>query len=149
MKSEETIKAVSYIRVATYCSRKNPAVNFQKQLIKDYLEHHPEIIHCRTYLDLGVSGITPFKERPQGSKLLKDVIDGKFGVVLVTRIDRLGRSLKQMTNAVDTLMDLGISIRSISEPYDTETPEGRLIFNMMANFAEFDLKNRKLIKERI
>jgi site-specific DNA recombinase len=65
--------------------------------------------------------------------------------VLVYRLDRLGRSLLVIVDAHDRLQELGVSLRSGTEPIDTSTPSGRLIFQMLASFAEYE---RETIRER-
>jgi DNA invertase Pin-like site-specific DNA recombinase len=60
-------------------------------------------------------------------------------------VDRPGRSLLVIVDAHDRLQAAGVSLRSATEPIDTSTPSGRLIFQMLASFAEFELAS---IKER-
>jgi site-specific DNA recombinase len=65
--------------------------------------------------------------------------------VLVYRLDRLGRSLLVVVDAHDRLEGLGVSLRSATESIETATPSGRLIFQMLASFAEYE---RAAIRER-
>ena len=66
-------------------------------------------------------------------------------VVVVWRLDRLGRSLRNLIDLVETLADRGIGFRSLSESIDTTTANGRLFFSIMGALAEFE---RDLIRER-
>jgi site-specific DNA recombinase len=66
-------------------------------------------------------------------------------VLLVYRLDRLGRSLLVIVEAHDRLQEARVALRSATEPIDTSTPSGRLIFQMLASFAEFE---RASIRER-
>src|ERR687898_858599 len=66
-------------------------------------------------------------------------------MVLVYRLDRLGRSLLVIVDAHDRLQNAGVSLCSATEPIDTSTPSGRLIFQMLASFAEYE---RETIRER-
>ncbi len=84
-------------------------------------------------------------ERLEGRRLLEDAREGKFGAVLVYRLDRLGRSLLVIVDAHDRLQEAGVALRSGTEPIDTSNPSGRLIFQMLASFAEYD---RESIRER-
>jgi DNA invertase Pin-like site-specific DNA recombinase len=61
--------------------------------------------------------------------------------VLVSKLDRLGRSLLVIVDAHDRLGAAGVALRSGREPIDTSTPSGRLIFQMLASFAEYDREN--------
>jgi site-specific DNA recombinase len=97
------------------------------------------------YPDDGVSGTIPLDERPQGRRLLDDAKHGRFGAVIFFKTDRLARSLTVMLRAYEALDAAGVSIRSGTEPYDTSTPIGRFIFQMLGSFAELEREN---IKER-
>jgi site-specific DNA recombinase len=98
-----------------------------------------------TYADDGVSGTIALHERPEGRQLLDDAQEGKFQAVLVYRLDRPGRSLLVVVDAHDRLEGLGVSLRSATESLETATPSGRLIFQMLASFAEYE---RAAIGER-
>jgi site-specific DNA recombinase len=98
------------------------------------------------YKDDGISGTIPLHERPEGRRLLEDAREGEFGAVLVYRLDRLGRSLLVIVDAHDRLQEVGVALRSGTEPIDTSTPSGRLIFQMLASFAEYE---RGTIRERM
>ena len=66
-------------------------------------------------------------------------------VIVVWRLDRLGRSLKELIETVNMLAERGIELRSLKEQIDTPTPTGRLMFHVIAALAEFE---RDLISER-
>jgi site-specific DNA recombinase len=91
------------------------------------------------------SGTIPLHERPEGKRLLEDAKEGKFQTVLIYRLDRLGRSLLVIVDAHDRLQEAGVALRSATEPINTSTPSGRLIFQMLASFAEYE---RETIRER-
>jgi hypothetical protein len=66
-------------------------------------------------------------------------------VVLVYKLDRIGRTLLNVVDAHDRLDVCGVALRSATEPIDTSSPSGRLIFHMLASFAEFE---RGTIRDR-
>jgi DNA invertase Pin-like site-specific DNA recombinase len=66
-------------------------------------------------------------------------------VLVVYRLDRLGRSLRHLIATVRELGDRGVGFRSLTESIDTATPGGRLLFHLLASLAEFE---RDLITER-
>jgi len=66
-------------------------------------------------------------------------------VLVVWRLDRLGRSLKMLIETLTTLSERGIGFRSLTEQIDTTTPGGKLIFHIFGSLAEFE---RDLIRER-
>src|SRR5437588_7219654 len=65
--------------------------------------------------------------------------------VIVWKLDRLGRSLKDLIETLNLLKDQGVDFVSITEKIDTTTPDGKLIFHLMGALAEFE---RDLIRER-
>jgi len=77
-------------------------------------------------------------ERPSGRQLLADARGGKFEAVFVYKLDRLGRSLLVIVDAHDRLQEAGVALRSATESIDTSNPSGRLIFQMLTSFAEFE-----------
>lgn len=66
-------------------------------------------------------------------------------VLVVWKLDRLGRSLKDLIDRVDSLRHGGISFRSLQEALDTSTPAGQMIFHVIGALAQFE---RDLIRER-
>ena len=81
--------------------------------------------------------------RPQLDRLLDHLRPGD--VVVVWRLDRLGRSLKNLIALVEDLAERGVGFRSLSESIDTTTANGKLFFSIMGALAEFE---RALIRER-
>jgi DNA invertase Pin-like site-specific DNA recombinase len=65
-------------------------------------------------------------------------------VLTVWRLDRLGRSVRHLTETVNTLAERGIGFRSLTEGIDTTTPAGKLVFHIFASLAEFE---REIIRE--
>jgi DNA invertase Pin-like site-specific DNA recombinase len=66
--------------------------------------------------------------------------------LVVWRLDRLGRSVKNLINLAETLKEYGVGLMSISEAIDTSSPGGQLVFHLFGALAEFE---RNLIKERV
>ncbi|PWK22364.1 DNA invertase Pin-like site-specific DNA recombinase [Arcicella aurantiaca] len=82
-------------------------------------------------------------DRPELHKLMSHL--RKDDVVVVYKLDRLGRSLKHLLEIVAELEMKNVGLKSINDAIDTNTPQGRLFFNISASFAEFE---RDLIRER-
>lgn len=82
-------------------------------------------------------------DRIELAKLLSQI--RKDDIVVVYKLDRLGRSLKHLLEVVAQLNEKKVGIQSINDAIDTTTPQGRLFFNISACFAEFE---RDLIRER-
>ena len=66
-------------------------------------------------------------------------------MIVVWRLDRLGRSLKQLIETVSMLDERGIELRSLKEQIDTTTSTGKLMFHIIEAMAEFE---RDVIRER-
>jgi DNA invertase Pin-like site-specific DNA recombinase len=67
----------------------------------------------------------------------------KGDVLLVTRLDRLARSMSDLRRIVDTLTAKGVGLRVLQQPFDTTTSEGRLLLNILGAFSEFETEIRK------
>jgi site-specific DNA recombinase len=132
------------LRVSSEEQRDRETIEIQREFLHQYAGlYNLEI--ADVYADDGVSGTIPLHERPEGRRLLQDARERKFATLLVYRLDRLGRSLLVIVEAHDRLASLGVALKSATEPIDTSTPSGRLIFQMLASFAEYE---RETIVER-
>ena len=82
-------------------------------------------------------------ERPILQEMLSQVRSGD--VIVIWKLDRLGRSLRNLVDIVGQLINQGVGLKSLNDNIDTTTPQGRLTFNIFASLAEFE---RDLISER-
>ena len=83
------------------------------------------------------------RSRPELDRLLEQLRPGD--VVVVTKYDRLARSLKDLLEIVDVVQAKGAGFKSLGENIDTTTPAGRLVFHVFASIAQFE---RERIVER-
>jgi DNA invertase Pin-like site-specific DNA recombinase len=83
------------------------------------------------------------RSRPQLERMLDQLREGD--VVVVTKYDRLARSLKDLIDLVEMIRERKAGFRSLSEDIDTTTPAGRLVFHVFGSIAEFE---RERIVER-
>ncbi len=92
-----------------------------------------------------------FQEKITGTKLTRPQLHEAIeyaranDVIVVWKLDRLGRSLKDLLTIVNELQQRHIGLRSLHENIDTTTPTGKLIFHIFASLAEFE---KDIIKER-
>jgi DNA invertase Pin-like site-specific DNA recombinase len=82
-------------------------------------------------------------DRPQLHKALEQLREGD--VLVVWKLDRLSRSLKDLLHIMERVQDAGAGFRSITESVDTTTSAGRMVMHMLGSFAEFE---RSMIRER-
>ena len=83
------------------------------------------------------------RTRPELDRMLEQLRDSD--VVIVTKYDRLARSLKDLLEIVEVIRERGAGFRSLAEDIDTTTPAGRLVFHVFASIAQFE---RERISER-
>lgn len=92
-----------------------------------------------------------FEEKASGAKSdrpeLRRMIDllRKGDIVIIWKLDRLGRSLRDLVNLVTEIQDKGAGLKSLNDSIDTTTPQGKLTFHLFAALAEFE---RDIISER-
>ena len=84
-------------------------------------------------------------DRPGLKQMLEDAKAGHFGRLVFLKTDRLGRNLKDLLDISDALRDAGIDLVSVVEGFDTRTAVGRMFFQFLGMFAEFE---RETIKQR-
>ena len=96
------------------------------------------------YVDVGESGAKD--RRPELDRLMENARKRRIDIILVWRLDRLGRSLKHLILTLDELQSLGVGFVSYNENLDLTTSTGRLMFQLLGAFSEFE---RNLIRERV
>lgn len=96
---------------------------------------------CEKIFEEKISSVK--KERPALTELLS--FARKDDVIVVWKLDRLGRSLKHLVSIVSDLQEKGIHLKSINDPIDTTSSHGKFVFNLFASLAEFE---KDLIRER-
>lgn len=97
----------------------------------------------KIYKDEGVSGRLEFKLRPAGARLLEDCRKGLINRIVVMRIDRCGRSTKDIIDSLSTFNELKIPLTSLNEGITTlddngnQTPTTGLLINLLSSLSEF------------
>lgn len=123
-------RKIGYARVSTL----DQNADLQRQALKAAGCEH-------VYSDEGLSGTDP--DRPALARALKKLEKGD--VLVVWKLDRLGRSLSHLIETVRALDAKGVHFKSLSESIDTTSAGGKLVFHMMGAMAKFE---RDLIVER-
>jgi len=135
------MKSAIYARIST--NNKGQDVDLQLRDLREYCKQRGyEIVH--EYVDKGISGSK--SSRPQLNRLMEHAASHKFETIIVWKLDRFGRSVRHLVNAIAELESYGVSFVSLKDSIDLSTPQGRLMFQIIAAMAEFE---RALICERV
>lgn len=134
------LKAVIYARVSTEEQAKEGfSIAAQISELDKYAGlNNLEIVE--RYIDEGASGKS-IKGRSQLIRLLKDAEQQKFQIVMLYKLDRLARKLRDQLEIGDTLANSNIKLVSLKENFDTSTPTGIMTFQMFGMIAELERSN--------
>jgi len=116
----------------------------QEAKIKSFISSQDNMEIYNVYSDQGYSGADT--NRPALIDMMRDIQEGKINSVIAYKIDRLTRSPRDFYQLIEILDKFNVSFISVTERFDTSTPSGRLLRNIMLTFAQFE---RELISERI
>ncbi len=138
-------KCAIYTRVSTSMQAEKDynSCEAQRDKILSYIKSQEDLEVYREYSDAGYSGGNI--ERPALNELLRDISKGLIQSVLTYKIDRLTRSSKDFYSLIEFLEKYGVAFVSVTERFDTSSPSGRLLRNIMLTFAQFE---REMIVER-
>jgi DNA invertase Pin-like site-specific DNA recombinase len=131
------------VKVAIYCrvSTDEQDVDKQEFQCKSYAESKEFEVY-KVYKDI-ISGTT--SSRPEFNKMLEDMRKREFSCVIVTRLDRMGRSLQHLLSLFNEFNNRGINFIATTQNIDTTSATGKLQLQILGAFAEFE---RNLISER-
>jgi DNA invertase Pin-like site-specific DNA recombinase len=135
------MKAAIRARVSTNNGHQNPEMQLRE--LREFCQRRGWQIHGE-YTDNGVSGAKD--SRPALNQLVADAHRRYFDVVLVWKLNRFGRSLRHLVNALAEFESLGVAFVSLQDNLDLSTPSGCLMFQIVGAMAEFE---RSLIVERV
>ncbi|WP_302782562.1 recombinase family protein [Clostridium saudiense] len=138
IKVEKRRKLIAiYCRVSTEEQSENGyGIDEQERLLEEWCKKMGYVIY-KCYSDRGISGKN-IKDRPALKELLSDAKAGKFDMVISWKINRVSRKLEDVLKIVNLLEKNNITFKSYSEPFETDTPAGRMQFQMMALIGEFE-----------
>src|SRR5229473_571903 len=137
----QKMKAALYARVSTTNHGQDPQL--QTREMREYCERRGWEI-AGEYTDVGISGSKD--SRPELNRLMADAKQRRFDAVCVWKLDRFGRSLRHLVNALAQLEEHHVSFISQRDNLDLTTSAGRLMFNVIGAMAEFE---RDIISERV
>jgi DNA invertase Pin-like site-specific DNA recombinase len=134
---------LAYVRVST-ASQEN-SIDSQKRAIIAFLAQKGiQATQVRFYEDLGISGSK--QSRPALDLMLSDLEAYKGATVVCYSLSRLGRSVMNLLSLIERFQSQNVSLISVTEHLDINTPFGRLILNLLASLAQME---RELIVSRV
>lgn len=131
------IKVAIYVRVST----EQQNYDIQLDLCKKYAQKQGYGVF-RVYSDVFTG---KGSSRPEFNIMIKDMRQYKFNAIIVTKLDRIGRSLKHLLSLFDEFGKKGIHFIATTQNIDTSTSIGKLQMQILGAFAEFE---RNMISER-
>jgi DNA invertase Pin-like site-specific DNA recombinase len=134
-------RAGIYLRV----SRDDQTTENQRLVLARVAEHRGWTI-VQTYEDQGISGAKGRDQRPAFDAMLRDAVRRRFDTLMVWSIDRLGRSVLHVANALAELDAAGIRLYCDREGIDSSTPMGRAMIQMASVFGE---QERSMLRSRV
>ncbi len=135
-----TRRAALYARVSTDDKGQDPETQLRQ--LREFAGRRGFVV-AEEFVDVA-SGTR--NDRPRYKKLMEAARRREVDVVLVWRYDRFARSTQALVNALMEFRALGVDFISFQENVDTTTPQGELVFGMMASLAQFE---SSLIGERV
>ncbi len=137
------LRVAIYIRRSTDEEHQPFTLEAQQTKLGAYITSQPGWYLVAVYSD-DASGAK--LDRPGLRDALSDARAGRFDILLVYRVDRFTRRIRDLSYLVEELDRVGVAFRSATEPFDTATPAGRMMVQMLAVFAEFE---RAMIIDRV
>jgi len=130
-----------YARVST----SGQSVDNQLSQLREVSSRHQWVI-VNEYVDHGISGSKGRDKRPAFDAMCKAANAKEFDLIMSWSVDRIGRSLSHLVVFLDEIKAKDIGLYLHTQGLDTSTPSGRLLFQMVSVFAEFE---RSMIVERV
>ena len=131
-----------YTRVSTRDKDQNPETQLLR--LRQFVAQHPDWQVTKTYIDQ--ASANDLLHRTAWKRLQDDAIQHRLDAVLVFKLDRAFRSVKHMHDTLAVWDALSVGFLTAQEGFDTATPIGRLLLNLLASLAEFELDT---ISERV
>ena len=141
MANEKQLRVALYARVSTRDKGQNPELQLSE--LRQYAQARDWHV-VGEFVDVGVSGSKD--SRPKLDEMMRLAKARKLDTVAVWKLDRFGRSLRHLVDAMAELEAVGVAFVSLRDAIDMTTPQGKLMFAVVGAMAEFE---RSLIQERV
>ena len=137
------IKAGLYVRVSTMNQVDHDSLSTQESRLKAYCQANGFAVH-EVYMDKGISAKDT--KRPALEELMEDCKKGRIKAVLVTAVDRITRSLRDLISLMDFFEQNNIRFVSITQNIDNSSPYGRFMRHLLGIVAQLE---REVVAERV
>jgi DNA invertase Pin-like site-specific DNA recombinase len=137
------LKLIGYLRVSMVRQKdEGCSLEAQRQAIERYCEAHGHVLPA-----LEEESESAVKARPVFNRVFQKVLssDGALDGLIVAKLDRLGRSVKDLADIASALREKGKQLISVQDHIDTSSPNGKLLFHILSAIAEYE---RELLIER-
>ncbi len=136
-KQPTPVRTAFYTRISTDEDHQRYSLGAQKERLEAFckIQYGDDWSLFKVYRDTE-SGI--HMNRPGLEEMLYDAEAQAFDTLLVFRVDRLSRKVRELAQIVDELTKYGITLKSITEPFDTSNAAGKMMLQMLGVFAEFE-----------
>jgi site-specific DNA recombinase len=134
------LRLIGYLRVSTARQREGFSLEAQREAIERYCQ-------ARGYELVAIEeeSESAIKTRPVFQRAKAQVLDGKADGLIVAKLDRLGRSVRDLANIAEELSRAGKQLISVGDSIDTSSSNGKLLFHILSAIAEYE---RELLIER-
>jgi len=144
MENQDNNKIAVYVRVSSEEQVDGYSIDAQIEALREYATLHKLSIY-KEYVDAGYSAKS-INGRPAIQELLKDAQKGKFHQVVTWKINRISRNLEKLLTILDVLKQKQIKFVSLTERFESDSPQGNFILQMMGSIAELE---REQISENV
>jgi len=134
------LRLIGYVRVSTARQREGYSLEAQREAIERYCQAHGHEL-----VGIEEESESAIKARPVFQRVKAQVLDGKADGLIVAKLDRLGRSVRDLANIAEELSQAGRQLISVGDNIDTSTSNGKLLFHILSAIAEYE---RELLIER-
>jgi site-specific DNA recombinase len=138
-----TKRVAVYLRRSTDEEHQPYSIEVQQTRLDHYIASQPGWTKTHTFTDNASAKDT---NRPGLQAALAAARSGRIDVLLVLKVDRFSRRQRDLVSLVEELTEIGVAFVSATEAFDTSTPAGRAMLQMLGTFAEFE---REMIRERV
>lgn len=134
-----------YARISTELRRGRQDPEVQLDALRAHCRRQGWTGPVAEYTD-DVSTREPIKRRPGLSRLLEDCRRGRIDTVVISRLDRIARSTRELIELSDYFVGIRVDLVVVDQAIDTTTPVGKFYFHVLAAVAELE---REMIRERV